>query len=811
MKTYPAKVHFQLLVLIFSLFNYTAFAQIQGAVRDSANQPVSYANILLLNPTDSTIVSGVMASEEGTYSITNFKPGTYIIGVSMIGYKPGWSEPFVIQTPNDHFHNDPIYVERENHQVQDVNVVARKPIYELKIDRMIVNVENSITASGSTVLEVLEKSPGVIVDRQNDNISLAGKSGVMVIINGKQNRMPIAAAMQLLNGMNADNVKHIEIITTPPAKYDAEGDAGIINIVLKKSEDFGTNGSFTLGAGISEREKMNASLNLNHHVNKINFFGTYSVNYNNMRQQFDSYRRYTDNGSLIDSDARSNRAALVLFQNVRMGFDYTMSSKTVLSFLASGYLRDWEMDAINNVLYTNDGEVSRISTLDVFELSKWMHGMGNFNLQHHFKEDEIIDFNFDYLNYYNDNPSDYTVENNNFQEEPEPNEIIEVTKTTPIDIFVGMLDYSKQINSGLKFEVGIKGTFTQFINDVGVRYFTDGSWGFDPELTNIYSMDENISAAYTSWTLKLSEKTSMVAGLRYEYMNTVLNSETEENIIDLHYGEFFPTVYFSHKFNDKNTLQFSYGRRIERPTFNELAPFVVFMTPETFIAGNENLLPAFSNNYKVDYMYRSISLSLSYTDTKNSISRFQPRSGENTNRQYFVSRNFDEAENYSVMLALPIIVSDWWKMQNNFNWIKSRIATSYENTDLEFNMSNYRVNSVQSFMFSDWISAEISGYYQSKSIWGIYESRPVGRMDLGLQWKLKNGNSQFSLNFTDVLGTNIFRSVADVPELNIYTRWELDFEMQVLRLSFTHNFGNSSVKSRQRTTGSEEERSRITN
>lgn len=796
-------------VIVLAFSPLAVFSQIQGEVRDSSNIPVSFANVLLLNEKDSAVVSGVMATEGGTYSFTSFKPGTYIIGVSMIGYKPAFSNPILIKTSNDHIHNEPLFVAHSNHQIEDVNVVAKKPIYELKIDRMVVNVENSITSTGNTALEVLEKSPGVLVDRQNDNISISGKSGVMVIINGKQNRMPIAAAMQMLDAMNADNVKRIEIITTPPAKFDAEGDAGIINIVLKKNENFGTNGSFTLGAGVSSREKMNASLNLNHHVDKVNYFGTYSVNYNNLRQNINSYRRYPDGNSTVVSDAKSDRAGLVVFQNVRMGLDYTITSKTVLSFLAAGYLRDWEMDAINNIIYEKDGDFDKRTELEIFELSKWIHGMGNINLQHHFEEDKILDINFDYLNYYNDNPSDYTVENIGDAGNPESGENIEVTKTTPIDIFVGMIDYSSQISPNIKMEVGLKGTFTQFRNDVGVSYFVDGSWNFDPELTNIYSLKEDITAAYTSFTFKLSEMTSMVGGLRYEYMNSVLSSETEEGILDLHYGEIFPTFYISHKLNEKNTLQFSYGRRIDRPTFNELAPFIVFMTPETFVAGNENLLPAFSNNFKADYMFKSISFSVNYTNTKNAISRFQPQSSNDGTKQYFISRNFDSSENFSVMLAFPVAVNDWWTMQNNFNWVKSRMSTNYDDVQIDINQDNYRINSVQSFLFSEWLSAEVSGYYQSKSTSGVYIRKPVGRLDLGLQWKLKNGNSRFNLNFTDVFKTNIFRSVADVPELNIYSSWELDFEPRVLRLSFSHNFGNTSVKRRERNTASEEERQRV--
>jgi len=686
-----------LLILIGLILPTVGFTQIQGAVRDENNQPVSFANVLLMNPKDSTVVTGLMASEEGTYNFTSFKPGTYIVGVSMLGYKPAYSPPFEIQAANVHFHNEPIIAESESHQLRDVNVVAKKPLYEMKIDRMVVNVENSITSSGSTALEVLEKSPGINVDRQNNAISMNGKGGVMVMINGKQNRMPMEAAVEMLKTMSSDNIKKIELITTPPSKYDADGDAGIINIVLKKNDDFGTNGSFTLGAGVASREKLEASLNLNHHVEKVNYFGTYSVTYNNTRQNLDAYRKTMQDEMLIESGSQSERAALVTFQNFRAGLDYTMSSKTVLSILGSGYLRDWDADALNEIYYKTDGVVTGQSNLEMTELSKWMHGMANINLQHHFKEEEILDFNFDFLNYHNDNPSYYTIENFDNTGQIESGENIDVSKITPINIAVGMLDYTNQINSKLKVEGGIKGTLTWFKNDIGVRYLENVIWTTDAELTNKYSMDENIMAIYSTVSYGFTDKTSIVAGLRYEYMNSVLDSETEKGIIDLHYGEFFPTVYFSQKLNPNNTLQLSYSRRIDRPTFNELAPFVVFMSPELFISGNENLLPAFSNILKTDYIYKSVILSVSYTDTKNAILRFQPVYNEENDRTYFISKNFDSQKTTSAVLTFPIKVTDWWKMQNNFTLIFWKVKTDYEGENLDYGTNNYRVNSIQSF------------------------------------------------------------------------------------------------------------------
>lgn len=803
--------HKSLILILIGLFcSYLGFSQIQGSVKDANNQPLSNAHILLLNQKDSSVVISHIASEEGTYSITNFTPGKYLIGVNMLGYKPAYSAPFEVKSANDHIHNGSIIAEQQSFVIEDVDVTAKKPIYELKIDRTVINVENSITSSGNTALEVLEKAPGVVVDRQNNSVSMNGKGGVMIIINGRQNRMPLAAAVEMLAAMSADNVKKIELITSPPAKYDAEGDAGIINIVLKKNDDFGTNGAFTLGAGMGVHEKLNGSLNLNHHVEKVNYFGLYNASYNNTQQNINSNRIVNQGGSLLETDSKSLREAQLLFQNARLGFDYTITSKTVIGLLGAGYIRDWDLDAVNDIFYRRNEAITDRSKLKTFETSKWIHYMGNTYLQHHFKEEEVLDVNFDYLYYDNDNPSNYVISNTGTGENTNKDEGIDVTKSTPIHIGVGTIDYTRQLGSKVKLEGGAKATITRFSNDVSVNYLRQGLWEVDDELTNKYKMEEDISALYSTFSYTLNKKISIVAGLRYEYMNTVLNSATQKNILNLHYGKLFPTFYFSDKWNENNSWLFSYSRRIDRPTFNELAPFIVFMTPETFVSGNEKLVPAMSDILKTDFQHKGMIISFTFTDTKNAISRFQPKIIEQTNRLYVTSKNLDHQQTSSLMLALPVTMYKWWKMQNNFIWIYQTIRTNYEGEYLNLDLINYRINSIQNITITKTIAAEVSGFYQSAALFGIAKMKPFGRLDIGLVKKFNDENSRLSLNVTDVFKTNIYKSTANVPELNINTRVLLDFEPRFVMLTFSQNFGNTKVKSAgKRETGSEEERNRI--
>ena len=797
-------------VLILISYPVISSAQIQGTVHDTNNQPLVFANVLLINQKDSSVITGVMVSDVGTFSIPNFKPGKYLIKATMIGYKATLSQPFEIKSSNDHVHVNPIIAEEDSKLISGVNVVAKRPIYEQKIDRMVVNVENSITSSGSTALQILEKSPGIIVNKQNKSLSLGGKEGVMVMINGKESRMPVSAAIEMLNGMSAENVQKIELITTPPSKYEAEGNAGIINIVLKKDDDFGTNGNYTLGAGIGVDGKLNGSLMLNHHVKKINYFGSYSYSYDNSYQVISMYRMVNQGGAVKETESDSYREPITVFHNARLGFDYTISSKTTLGILASGYSSDWEMDAMNVIHYKKDNQITNFIDQHVIETNKWIHYMGNFNLQHIFKEGEVLDLNFDYLHYDDNNPSGYSINYHDNTNQLTSKEEIKVTKKTPINTYVGKLDYTRNFGKSIKLESGLKTTHTSFGNDVSVANMVNSAWTFNSDLTNNYTLSENMSAIYSSLNYKINTKTSLITGLRYEYTNTVLNTVTQSGIIDSHYGKLFPTLFFSHELNENNTLQFSYSKRITRPSFNELAPFIVFQSPDTYISGNEKLQPSLSDNFKSDYKHKSVLLSFSYSIENNAIRRFQPSQDLVKNILYLASRNLDKVTTATLMLSFPLKLTKWWNMQNNLNAIRQNVKTEYDGQNLNIDLKNFNINMINNFTIFKGLTAELSGLYQSPSLWGISKSKAFYSITTGIQMRSKNEKNTFNLNLSDVFFTGVYSFSANVPELNIHNSGRLNFEPRVLRFTYSHNFGSKKVKAeRKRETGSDEERKRV--
>ena len=235
--------YFPGLLSLLIVYNCEAQSKIYGKVVNVKDEPIEYANILLLKSKDSSLVKGVMTAHPGTYSFENIPRGKYLVTLTYTGFAQVYTKPFEVTESQNHIDLGTTKLEQKQVELASVTVLAKKPMFEQKIDRMVINVANSITSAGGTALEVLERSPGIIVDRQNNSISMNGKNGIVIMMNGRISHMPLASVVQMLEGMNSSNIERIELITTPPSNFDAEGNAGYINIVLKTNTMYGTNGS----------------------------------------------------------------------------------------------------------------------------------------------------------------------------------------------------------------------------------------------------------------------------------------------------------------------------------------------------------------------------------------------------------------------------------------------------------------------------------------------------------------------------------------------------------------------------------------
>ncbi|HXL57305.1 MAG TPA: outer membrane beta-barrel family protein, partial [Chitinophagaceae bacterium] len=640
MKTTTAYIICNSFVFLAFLSFQTAHAQskIHGSIIDINGKPISAANVLLLNSNNSSLVKGTVTNNAGIYYFDKIAIGKYFITSTYTGFEQDYSSLFHIITNHDDIDAGTIKLMQNDAVLKSVTVTAKKPLYEQKIDRLVINVENSITSAGNTALEVLERSPGVVVDHQNNAISMNGKDGVVLMINGKINHMPVAAVVQMLSGMSSGNIEKIELITTPPANFDAEGNAGYINIVLKANNNYGTNGSFSGSLGYGKGLVSEANFNFNHRKGKINFYG--DLSYSRVKKPFPAsiYTKVSNNGNITETYFTHHRIDTTKNFNGRLGLDYQLNNKTVFGALLYGYDNKYSQSENNENSILVNKQLDTMLKLSNYEINRWSNAGGNINMQHNFSEEEKLSLNLDYIFYTNYQPVHYYTSYYKGSGDFLRDETKRSGKSTPITFWIGAADYSKKLGKKVSIETGIKETRAMFTNDISLEEFIQ-TWITDTALSAKYKLNENYSAVYTSFNITVNKTTDAKIGLRYEYTNSNLGTQAIKNIVDRHYGNLFPTVFISHKINENNTINFAYSKRITRPTFNDLAPFTFYINANTLLTGNPALQASFANSVKADYTFKKYLLSLSFSKEHNAIGHFQPKADSVNNKIIYSAEN----------------------------------------------------------------------------------------------------------------------------------------------------------------------------
>ena len=797
-----------LLYLVFSMpFICQAQLQLKGQIKTENGLALPFASVLLLNSSDSSLVRGQVSNDDGFFSIEMKEAGDYFISVSAVGYFTESTKVFHLNKNNSPLTIGSIIARENVEQLGEVVVTGEKPMFEQKIDRTVINVQSNISRAGGTALDVLQRSPGVTVDKMNSALSLSGKQGVRIMINGKISLIPMSAIVQMLDGMNAENIDRIELITTPPSKYEAEGDAGMINIVMKKTEDKGTNGSLSLFTGYGRDSKYGGTLNMNSRSKNINVYGDLSWRNDNSVQYFDTRWAIPINNEIHETTSNNDRDAYTGIFSGNIGLDLNAGKKTTIGVLFSVFDRRWDMDALADINRTINQNPSTSLMMNTIEENDWLQLLGNINLRHEFNEDFSMTVDLDKINYNSSNPTDYFQDFYDTQGNPTTQEQLRSRKETGIDIFTSSIDFTAKISNSVTMDFGARGSFTALDNDIVVETLENEGWNTDSGLTVFAEMDEDIVAGYTSATIKASDKLDLQLGLRYEHTLTNIDTETEKNVVDRNFGKWFPSIFFNYKINQDNSWVASYSRRIARPSFFQLAPFVIFNDPNNFFSGNISLLPSFTDAVKLEYRHKAILFSLQYSHDENAITLFQPEINAD-NQQVSTAQNLSYQDNFSAVLSFPIQLTKWWEMQLNGIGSINKIRADFTENPITLTIERFSFNGVQKFKISKTITAEISGFYQSRNLFGIMETQPFGALDFGIEKKFNNSNLRVS--YSDMLNTNIMRWAADIPSENLNTSAKIDFETRILNVTWSLNFGNNKLKGRRSDkTSSKEEQDRL--
>ena len=796
------------------LLAQTPTGTISGLVIDEkSGQAAQFATIMLYRQGDSTLVKGDFSDEAGAFRFELLEDDTYFLQATLVGFADLVVPDIQLKSSNATIDLGTLRMGETVQQLAEVVVAAKKPFVERQADKLIVNVESSSVSVGNNALEVLRRAPGVTVDN-NDNISLRGRQGVMVMIDGKQTYLSMAEVANLLKNMPSESIQTIEIITQPSARYDAAGNAGIINIRLKKNKNQGLNGSLTAGAGLGlvwfdrPYEKANANLNLNYRKGKFNLFGNYSIRHsdgaNELRLErgvvFEDTSTFFDQVSFMEDYNNSH--------SFKTGLDYNLTDRQTLGVQVTGFLNDEAFDLTSQSdIYTN-GDLS--GGLEVVNERPGNWSNFTYNLNYRASFDSLgreLSADADY-SYYNGNSFDNLVttfldsEGVSYSEEPLRSEV-----PIMVDILAFKADYVHPLKSGLKLEGGVKASFVTTDNDVRFELFQGDQWVLDSLKTNHFMYEENIAAAYMNASRQF-EKWGFQAGLRAENTQSVGNSVTLSKIVDRQYLEFFPSLSMQYSLSEKHQFGLNYSRRIDRPSYQDLNPFIYFLDPFSYMQGNPFLNPMFTHSIELSHTFMSaMNTSLSYSRSEDYITQVTIQD-DTTKTTYATNYNLDTYHNVSFNISSPIPITKWWMAQVNLNANYKSFHAEFQGDTLDnrgFTGNFYLSNE---FTLPKGFTAELSGWYQSPEVDGIFVGRSMYMADFGLSKKVLKNMGTIRINLNDIFNTGRWRGYTDYAtmDLRVNNKWE----SRRVNVSFSYRFGNQNVKGPQRrSTGSEDERNRV--
>ena len=779
------KIKFFYVLFIFPIYLISQ-STISGSVIDENKKPIPFCNVILINTLNDQNFGGGITNEYGDFKIEVYQEGTYKIKVINMGFKEYLSKPLNISTELKLLDLGKIILNETSYVLNDVSVTAKKIPIQKKIDRTVINLEDDPGTSGSTILDVLERTPGVIIDRQNESINMLGKGGVNVMLNGKLTYMPSSALVQYLNGINAENVKSIELITTPPSKFDAEGNAGFINIELRKNLDKGYNGNLTLSSTYAERKPSN---NIGFNFNATEKRHSLSFNYSGNKRDIPINGRInrnipTENGIQI-TNIEAFRKNSRTVHNLRFSYDLKMSDKITFGTSVIGYSNKYEMIEDKIAIHSNllIGE-------DVYftdEINLWESAQIQAFIKYDFNENTFFDLNFDRLKYSNYQPVNYaiTLDINN------ENLDFGTVKQSPFDINVFSLDFEKKINSKLKYTGGVKSVFNEFSNKNEFLSEEEYYSGFN----NSSFLEENVFALYSQLNINVSKKISLQSGVRYEHTLTDINDVISNSLlVSRNYGNFFPSIYLGYKINDSNNFNLSLSRRINRPAFTDLAPFTFFVDVDQAFQGNVSLLPSYTNNVETSYRVKNLLFTIQYSEEKNLISKFQPQINLDTGFITIIPRNLDLQKSANIQFSYSAYPFQFWNLRMFSSYTYAEIEHQLEDALYTNSNSSFRFTLNNSFEIGNNFSFQIWGYYNTRSIFGLNETLPRGSLNLAIQKKIEN--LTITLNGNNLLDTEHWRFETNNPDDGFNQYFDLDFRPPQVKLSAIYNFGDKNIKSK---------------
>lgn len=800
-------------LLLIGLASASLQAQtVKGIIKDSEDKILVNATVTLLRAKDSAVAKLAVTDKEGRYYMKGLREGSYLVSASYVGHSNVYSNPFQLTAASE-LEMPALVLPRKGTGLNEVTVTARRQLVEVKADKTVFNVEGTINAVGQDVLELLRKAPGVQLDR-DDNISVSGKNGVQVFIDGKPSPLAGKDLSEYLKTLQSSQVESIEIITNPSAKYEAAGNAGIINIRLKRNKTLGTNGSVNLGYGIGIYAKYNNGIALNHRNKSWNLFGNYNYNKGRNESPFNLYREVAD--SIFDQHSKG----MNWFEshNFKFGADYLLNRFNTIGFMVNGVRADPRGLSQSNTMISYQPTKLGVKQLNATNRSFSERDNTNLNFNYKHTDTSGRDLNIDLDHSLYNIMSDQLLTNvylNASGTTETAREVNNMVSPTEIKIHSGKLDYEQNLNKG-RFGIGGKTSFIRTDNDFQRYNIVGAAKDLDKDKSNRFRYNENINAVYLNYNKQLKGWMYQV-GVRLE--NTVTEGRSTglknngsgyvsyDSSFNRNYTNLFPSAAVTFNKNPKNQWSVSYSRRIDRPAYQDLNPFEFKLDAYTYMKGNTQLTPQFTHSFSLTNIYGfKLTTSLSYSHTEDVFA--QITDVIETSKSFLTKKNLATQDNIGLNISYPLQYKAYSLFTNINAYYSHYKANLGPQREIDLDVFSYRVFAQNSVKLSKTVTAELSGWVNGPSLWGgTFKTKLMGQMDMGLQKTVFNGKGTLRLALSDVLKT--FRFNSDTHFAGQYLRAYGSAETRVFRINFSYRFGNSQVKAaRNRKVGTEEENSR---
>lgn len=803
-----------LLVLLALCGVYANAQNITGTVKDAEGKTLTNATVSLLRAKDSSLVKLNVTDKEGTYKFNNIKAGQYLVSIAYVGFAKGYSQPFEVKDAATPVTVAAVALSKPQAELSGVTVVAKKPMVEVRADKTIVNVENTINAVGNDAMELLRKSPGVLVDK-DDNLSLSGKNGVQVYIDGKPTPLSGKDLSDYLRTIQSTQVESIELITNPSAKYEAAGNAGIINIRLKKNKSYGTNGSVNAGYNIGTYPKYNAGLSLNNRSKKVNLFGNYNYNKNINENFIHLYRTISDTAF----DQHSTITQHSNTHGFKAGMDYYATAHSTFGIMTNGTLNDNRTGTQGEtpITYLPDGKIDRVLQANNNSTGKRNNINGNLNYRFADTSGHELNVDGDY--------GWYQIRGDQLQ----PNlyfdpiagtllyqQIYNMLTPSDINMYSLKSDYEQNFKKG-RLGLGFKTSYVKTDNDFQQYDVLSTGKVKDYDKSNSFDYKENINAGYVNYNRQLKSFMFQL-GLRVENTNSKGISHSLKNeggsyvpydsSFKRNYTDFFPSAAVTLNKDPKNQLTLSYSRRIDRPAYQDLNPFEFKLDAYTYQKGNTQLQPQYTNSFSLTHMFKYfLNTTLSYSHVSNVFAQLVDTA--DGSKSFITKKNLADQNLINLNISAPLSFK-WYNAFLNINTNYSHYKANM-GADKVINLQtvNFNFYAQNSFKLTKTLTAELSGFYTSPSIWeGTFKSKSMWSADAGVQKNIMNGKGTIKATVSDLFLTMRWGATSNYASQVIHANG--GWESRLFKVNFTYRFGSSQVKAaRQRKTAADEESKRM--